>query len=29
MILFPSIDLKDSHVVRYVRGSTEAVRIDF
>lgn len=28
MILFPSIDLKDSHVVRYVRGAAEAVRID-
>lgn len=28
MILFPSIDLKDSHVVRYVRGAAEAVRVD-
>lgn len=28
MILFPSIDLKDNHIVRYVRGATEAVTID-
>lgn len=28
MILFPSIDLKDGHVMRYVRGAAEAVQID-
>ncbi len=28
MILFPSIDLKDNHVVRYVRGAAEAVQVD-
>ena len=28
MILFPSLDLKDAHVVRYVRGAGESVRID-
>lgn len=28
MILYPSIDLKDGHVVRFVRGTAEAVRID-
>jgi len=28
MILFPSIDLKDGYVMRYVRGAGEAVQID-
>jgi len=28
MILYPALELKDSHIVRYVRGAAEAVRID-